>query len=351
MADLFRSAFSYIQQAAPIRQSGIGLSGASHPLVGTTIDVGGIKVKLRSLLAEGGFGLVFSAEDAQGNLYALKRLLAADKEAADAAIREIKFQKELSGPPSIVRFVSAATRNPEQTSHGRAEFLLLTELCGGGPLLDLIQKGPISPENIIKIFYAASAAVKHMHDRNTPVTHRDIKIENLLFTSDGFIKLCDFGSATTEIWRPDDDWNALKRSLLEEEMQKHTTPMYRAPEILDTYQNYPIGPSQDIWALGCILFYLCYRTHPFEDSAKLRIINAKFVLPEEKTAYSGFHTLIKSLLQPNPHSRPSIQELCSQLEQLAYHLKIDLGKPISGTEFERQPSPATTPSEEPQQRH
>uniref|UniRef100_A0A914XU48 Protein kinase domain-containing protein n=1 Tax=Panagrolaimus superbus TaxID=310955 RepID=A0A914XU48_9BILA len=349
MADLFRSAFSYIQQAAPIRQGSNGL-GASHPLVGTTVDVGGIKVKLRSLLAEGGFGLVFSAEDSQGNLYALKRLLSGDKEAADAAIREIKFQKELSGPSSIVQFVSAATRNQEQTSHGRAEFLLLTELCSGGPLLDLMQKGPISSENIFKIFYAASSAVKHMHDRNTPVTHRDIKIENLLFTSDGFIKLCDFGSATTEVWRPDDDWNALKRSLLEEEMQRHTTPMYRAPEILDTYQNYPIGPSQDIWALGCILFYLCYRTHPFEDSAKLRIINAKFVLPEEKTPYSGFHPIIKSLLQPNPHSRPSIQELCNQIEQLAYHLKIDLTKPVNGVEFERQPSPATIPSQPQQQR-
>ena len=116
-----------------------------------------------------------------------------------------------------------------------------------------------------------------------------------MFTSDGFIKLCDFGSATIEIWRPNDDWNALKRSLLEEEMQKHTTPMYRAPEILDTYQNFPIGPSQDIWALGCILFYLCYRTHPFEDSAKLRIINAKYILPEEKTPYSGFHPLIRKI--------------------------------------------------------
>ena len=94
MADLFRSAFSYIQQAAPILQ-GNGV-GTNHPLVGTMVDVGGIKVKLRALLAEGGFGLVFSAEDSQGNLYALKRLLAADKESADAAIREIKFQKEVN---------------------------------------------------------------------------------------------------------------------------------------------------------------------------------------------------------------------------------------------------------------
>ena len=75
-----------------------------------------------------------------------------------------------------MRFVSAATRNPEQTTHGRTEFLLLTELCSGGPLIDFMQKGPITPENVFKIFFAASSAVKHMHDRNNPVTHRDIKV-------------------------------------------------------------------------------------------------------------------------------------------------------------------------------
>ena len=68
-----------------------------------------------------------------------------------------------------------------------------------------------------------------------------------MFDSQGYVKLCDFGSATTEIFRPNDDWSALKRSTLEEEMVRYTTPMYRAPELLDTYQNYPIGPSQDIW--------------------------------------------------------------------------------------------------------
>uniref|UniRef100_A0A7E4V094 Cyclin-G-associated kinase n=1 Tax=Panagrellus redivivus TaxID=6233 RepID=A0A7E4V094_PANRE len=350
MADLFRSAFSYIQQAAPLRQTASG-SGGSHALVGSTVDVGGFKVKLRALLAEGGYGLVFSAQDSAGQWYALKRLIAADKEAADAALREVRFQKEMSGHPNIVKFVAAASRSPEQTNHGRAEFLLLTELCSGGNLFDYIQRGPLSTENVFKIFYSAVAAVKHMHDRGSPVTHRDIKIENLLFTASGQVKLCDFGSATVEVWRPDDNWNALKRSLLEEEWQKITTPMYRAPEILDTYQNWPIGPGQDTWALGCILFYLCYRTHPFEDSAKLRIINAKYVLPEEKTPYSGFHPLIKSLLQPNPYSRPSVQELCDQLEALTARLNIDVRKPVAGIEStavpESAPSDFPSPSSYP----
>ena len=45
-------------------------------------------------------------------------------------------------------------------------------------------------------------------------------------------------------------------------------------------------------ALGCVLYLLCYGTHPYEDSAKLRILNANYTLPEEDTQYSVFHDLI-----------------------------------------------------------
>ena len=45
-------------------------------------------------------------------------------------------------------------------------------------------------------------------------------------------------------------------------------------------------------ALGCVLFYLCFMEHPFEDSAKLRILNAKYTIPESDTKYTVFHDLI-----------------------------------------------------------
>jgi cyclin G-associated kinase len=60
-----------------------------------------------------------------------------------------------------------------------------------------------------------------------------------------------------------------QRTNLEEEMARHTTPMYRSPEMLDMWANYAIDTAADIWALGCTLFFLCFHQHPFEDSAKL----------------------------------------------------------------------------------
>ncbi|KAL3122363.1 hypothetical protein niasHT_004012 [Heterodera trifolii] len=362
-AKMIRSAFSYISQASnQLLQSATAASSAadakSHPLVGQTLTIGHHSYAVRSLLAEGGYALVFAVEALKndrshhpsnecggGQWYALKRQLAADREAADAVVREINFLKQLNGHPSIVRFRNATKnrggtdgRSPpssasasssfSQSSRHFCEFFVLTELCSGGPLIDVMSQGPpLRVDQVCKILYATAQAINHMHDRNPPITHRDIKIENLLFDAHGHIKLCDFGSATTDIYRPCDEWSALVRSQLEEEIAKFTTPMYRAPEVLDTYQNFPIGPAQDIWALGCVLFYLCYRVHPFEDSAKLRILNAKYTLPAH-SEYKVFHDLIRQMLQPDPYSRPSIQDLCEQIEQLALALDVGLDEPV-----------------------
>ena len=42
-------------------------------------------------------------------------------------------------------------------------------------------------------------------------------------------------------------------------------------------------------ALGCILYLLCFGQHPFEDGAKLRIVNGKYAIPADDTRYSVFH--------------------------------------------------------------
>ena len=82
-------------------------------------------------------------------------------------------------------------------------------------------------------------------------------------------------------------------------MAKFTTPMYRAPEMVDTWNNYPITVAADVWALGCVLYVLCYQLHPFEDGAKLRILNGNFTLPTHDGRYDDFHDLIKGMLKVN----------------------------------------------------
>jgi len=68
--------------------------------------------------------------------------------------------------------------------------------------------------------------------------------------------------------------------------------MYRSPEMIDLYSNKPVSECSDVWALGCMLYLLCFRTHPFEDSGKLRIMNANYKIPEADNTFVMFHEII-----------------------------------------------------------
>uniref|UniRef100_A0A0S7F069 GAK n=3 Tax=Poeciliopsis prolifica TaxID=188132 RepID=A0A0S7F069_9TELE len=232
----------------------------------------------------------------------------------------------------MVQFCSAASISKEESDTGQAEFLILTELCKG-QLVDFIkrveQRAPMSCDTVLKIFYQACRAVQHMHKQKPPVIHRDLKIENLLISNQGTIKLCDFGSATTVSHYPDYSWSAQKRSMVEDEITRNTTPAYRTPEMIDLYSNFPINEKQDIWALGCILYLLCFKQHPFEDGAKLQIVNGKYSIPQNDAKYTVFHDLIRSMLKVNPDERLSITELVNQLQEIAAARNVNPKSPVT----------------------
>ncbi|KAM7159405.1 cyclin-G-associated kinase isoform 1-T1 [Molossus nigricans] len=328
---------SLLQSALDFLAGPGSLGGAAgrdqSDFVGQTVELGELRLRVRRVLAEGGFAFVYEAQDlGSGREYALKRLLSNEEEKNRAIIQEVCFMKKLSGHPNIVQFCSAASIGKEESDTGQAEFLLLTELCRG-QLVEFLKKsetrGPLSCDTVLKIFYQTCRAVQHMHRQRPPIIHRDLKVENLLLSNQGTIKLCDFGSATTISHVPDYSWSAQRRALVEEEITRNTTPMYRTPEIVDLYSNFPIGEKQDIWALGCILYLLCFGQHPFEDGAKLRIVNGKYSIPADDTRYSVFHGLIRAMLKVDPEERLSITELVNQLQEIAAARNVNPKAPIT----------------------
>ena len=84
-------------------------------------------------------------------------------------------------------------------SAGYEELLVVMEWCPCG-VPDLLRDrgGFLDRSETTKVFYQASAAIGVLHKMQPPCTHRDIKGENLLISSDGTIKLCDFGSVTSQ---------------------------------------------------------------------------------------------------------------------------------------------------------
>ena len=83
------------------------------------------------------------------------------------------------------------------------------------------------------------------------IIHRDIKLENIFITEQGKIKIGDLGMSKV-IHDPSE--------LLS---QRVGTPIYFAPEIIQHHlYSYPV----DIWALGCVFYYLTSLEHPFKDA-------------------------------------------------------------------------------------
>ncbi|VDP73877.1 unnamed protein product [Schistosoma mattheei] len=224
MADYLKSALSYFATSNTTKNE--------NEFLGSSISVGQLSLKVKRIIAEGGYGIVYEAQDVNENTsYALK--------------------KQLNGHPNILKFFSAASVGKEKMKVIGTEFLIVTEFCKGGQLDKYLPaskcENPLPPNVILQIFHQCCRGVQHMHGQCPPVIHRDLKIENLLLTDNFIIKLCDFGSATTITYSPDQSWTALKRGSVQEELERFTTPMYRAPEMLDLYQNYLIGTPSDIW--------------------------------------------------------------------------------------------------------
>lgn len=135
-------------------------------------------------------------------------------------------------------------------------------------------------------------------------------------------------------------------------MNTVTTPMYRAPEMLDTWSNYPIGPKADIWAMGCILYFLCYQKHPYEDGGKLRIINANYILPPD-SRYHCFRDLIKGCFKVNPAERFDISMVLERLAAIAETHNWSLKGPLDlrGIPIETSPGGSPARSTLPEQSH
>ncbi|KAJ3043994.1 hypothetical protein HDV00_003522 [Rhizophlyctis rosea] len=118
-----------------------------------------------------------------------------------------------------------------------------------------------------------------MHYQSPPIIHRDVKVENVLISASGAYKLCDFGSATTAAVQPGAPLSAQEIHSLEEEIGKFTTLQYRSPELCDLYQKRGMTEKVDMWALGVLLFKICFFTTPFEETGKLAILNVRYTMP------------------------------------------------------------------------
>ncbi|XP_056424926.1 BMP-2-inducible protein kinase isoform X2 [Hyla sarda] len=218
--------------------------------------------------------------------------------------REITIMKELSGHKNIVGYLDCAINS---ASDNVWEILILMEYCRAGQVVNQmnqrLQSG-FSEAEILRIFCDSCEAVARLHQCKTPIVHRDLKVENILLNDNGNYVLCDFGSATNRFLNPQKDGV----NIVEEEIKKYTTLSYRAPEMINLYGGKPITTKADIWALGCLLYKLCFFTVPFGES-QVAICDGSFTIPDNSRYDHKLHCLIRYMLEPNQERRPDIYQV------------------------------------------
>ncbi|OAF68130.1 hypothetical protein A3Q56_04101 [Intoshia linei] len=298
------------------RVSTENISSQSTSFIGGSVQIEKFTYKIRTFIADGGFGSVFKAQNVKDNSYvAIKRMFANNKDTHRAIIKELKLLKKLSGHPNIVTFIAGAGLTKKNGKVGLTEYLLLTEYCPVLLMNVLNSDIDLNSVQILHMFYQLTSAVNFIHSQSMPLIHRDLKMDNILVNDKGILKLIDFGSMTVNLITPQSDWSTEKYMNAETEIDSFTTPIYRAPEMYDLYQLYPIDTKSDIWALGCILFCMTYKSHPFETSGKLAIINCKYHYPSIKKSeqYTKVNQFIEKIFILNPLNRPSAEELMDMM--------------------------------------
>ncbi|KAK4758001.1 hypothetical protein SAY87_019302 [Trapa incisa] len=174
------------------------------------------------------------------------------------------------------------------------------ESCEGGELFDQItRKGHLSEEEAC--FYAAEVvdALEYIHSLG--LIHRDIKPENLLLTSDGHIKIADFGSVKP---MQDSSITVLPNAASDDKACTFVgTAAYVPPEVLNSS---PATFGNDLWALGCTLYQMLSGTSPFKDASEWltfqRIIARDVRFPNYFSEEAK--ELIDQLLDMEPSRRP-----------------------------------------------
>ncbi|KAJ1976398.1 Ark- serine/threonine protein kinase [Dimargaris xerosporica] len=289
--------------------------------LGDIQTVAGRKVTMVKFLAEGGNAHLYVVEMPQlQRLAVLKRIAAADSEALVVAEREARIMQQLSGHRNVVEFLATETRPLPHGDNQGYEVFILMEYCSAGSLVELLNRRhrkPLEAREIYRIFSQVCQAVAHLHYQSPPILHRDLKPENVLISSDlSRFVLCDFGSCTTG--RVPSGTALASRDVTrhEDDIQQHTTLEYRAPELIDLYLKRGLTEKMDIWALGVLLFKLCYRSTPFDDAGELAILNVNYTFPGTPERDSTMKDLIRWMLQEEPAKRPDIYQLTERVFQL-----------------------------------
>ena len=329
--------------------------GAAHGIV---VEFSDRSVRVMEQIAEGGYSTVFLGEDVvvdgpssaapvRPRRYAVKRIACGGKDQLDEAKKEIGVMERLSSHATAT--TATATTATATTATNVLPLLGWTRTRGGdldyvymlfdlydGNVWDVVQSRIqvgryLSEDELDGVFRQLCLALDAMHAAG--MAHRDVKPHNILLkdvdsypygkwskVSSSPAVLMDFGSVTDERVVIQDRKSALQT---QENAERYSTAPYRAPELWDVASSCVVDGKVDVWAAGCVLYYMMVGETPFErisnqagGSLMLSILNGSFTWPDRnKVELSDKYVgIVEACLAVDPAARPTIREVLAMVD-------------------------------------
>ncbi|KAG8432450.1 hypothetical protein GDO86_016442 [Hymenochirus boettgeri] len=206
---------------------------------------------------------------------------------------------------NVIQFYGAVLEPPN--------YCIITEYAACGSLYDFINSNRSEDMDMDQIMAGAMDVAKGMHylhmEAPIRVIHRDLKSRNVVITSDGILKICDFGAS---------------------KFHSHTTHMslvgtfpWMAPEVI---QSLPVSETCDTYSYGVVLWEMLTREVPFKGLEGLQVAwlvvekNERLTIPS--CCPQSFAQLMRQCWEADSKKRPSFKQIISNLESMSNDSKL-----------------------------
>ncbi|KAM6215284.1 myosin-IIIa [Rhynchocyon petersi] len=260
--------------------------------------------EITETIGKGTYGKVFKVLNKKNGQKAAVKILDPIHDIDEEIDAEYNILKSLSDHPNVVRFYGMYFKKDK--ANGDKLWLVL-ELCNGGSVTDLVKgflkRGERMSEPIIAyILHEALMGLQHLHNNKT--IHRDIKGNNILLTTEGGVKLVDFGVSA----QLTSTWHRRNTSV--------GTPFWMAPEVIACEQQLDTlyDARCDTWSLGITAIELGDGDPPLADMHPMRALfkiprNPPPKLRKPELWSAEFNDFISKCLTKDYEKRPTVSDL------------------------------------------
>ena len=294
------------QDSPPVGSLTKTIQTPAHGLSKGTLIAG--KYRIVDEIGRGGMGIVYKAEDiVLQRTVALKFLPAqwtADPEARERFVHEARAASALDHPNICnIHEIGAAEDD---------RMYIAMAFYDGKSLRERVAQGPLKQDEALGIAIQAATGMAKAHQKG--IVHRDLKPANMLITSDGVVKILDFGLA-----------KLAGQVKLTREGTTVGTVAYMSPE---QARGEAVDQRTDIWSLGVVLYEMLSGVLPFKGDYEGTLIHS--ILHEEperlgklrKDLPAGLENIVfKALSKDSADRYQGMDELLEDLHAIVEGLK------------------------------